>query len=478
MALGCLFAFVHLGAGSLANDDDGFYAWSVRQADREGAWLTYRWNGARLDFRYPPLHFFALRATTALFGHNELGLRLPAALALVACMLLVGALVRRLTGSTRAALVAGLLVCASGLLYRSARSVRIDVTLAAVSAATIYSYVLAWRRPRQLWLTGALGGLAVMTKGVMGLLPTAAVVLHMLLPSSNHSGAGERRLLGRKTLLGGALAFVVVAAPWHIWQLVQHGGKFVDTYILYTVFRRVGGIAGLRTADSLLTTVLFAEQWTLLPLAAGALWATVRLRRDPGARLLWLWALMSIAPSVVSGTRLPHYLVVAVPPLAAAAGCAVAPHLKQRKMAVLAVVGVIGLFVANNIGAWLDPDFTPGLKGLARRARGHGALVVYNDYHATAEYYADLPTTLVTDDRRAYTLFSSVRAMQEGARVEYVEPARLPNRIARSRPVAWLTTALFAPRLAAAVEALPPKLSQKLRVFRSGPYVLLLEQRP
>ena len=471
LACSAALIFFRLGAGSLANGDDAVFASAVRAAGRHGAWLDYSWNGARLGFLYPPLHFVLIRAATALLGQSELALRLPAALAAWCAVLATGAIAHRLAGSARAGLVAGLLLCTSALFFDSARSVRLDATLLAFSTTCALAYIDAWRSPRRLWMVGVFGGLAVLTKGVLGFVPLVPIAADLC-------GAGRGSFRTRHLAVA-SLSFFLIAASWHCWQLLRFGSAFVDEYFVYSLFKRVQGIPGLGEPSRFWADTLKAEGVHVLAWALGVIWAVRRARAKRDARFLLIWMLCPLCIVSISGTRLPQYLVPALAPMAVACGLALSRFF-ERKLAVLAACALaVAAFLSTSLAVWLDPDLSPGVRDLAALARqrcGQREMVAFDEYHAALEYYADSPTVLVTDDARAYRLLVSPLAMQEGARVELVRPADVPRRIARTRPVCWMTSSVFEKRLRVYLGALPPDIRDALEIRKSGSHVLAVER--
>ena len=472
-AIALLLLFFRLGAGSLVNSDDAIFAWAVRAAHREGAWLDYDWNGARLGFLYPPLHFILLRATTTLFGDNEFALRLPAAMAGLVAVLGAGAIAHRLTGSVRAGLVAGLLLCTSAHFYDSARSVRLDATLLALSTLCVYAYLRSWTAPRWLWVAGAFAGLAVLTKGVLGLIPLFPIALDICLAERD-----RRRI---RPLVAASLLFLLIAASWHCRQLALYGWSFVDNYFLYSVFQRLHGIAGIGASSHFWLDTCRMESFHLVAWGAGAIWLVARARVDRAARMLLSWALVPLLIVSISGTRLPQYLVPALAPLAVACGCALSRFF-DRKLAVFAsAAAAVGVFLATSLAAWLHPDFSPGLRTLTALTRQEGdrcRLVAFNEYPPAVGYYADSPTLMITDDARAYRLLKSPRAMQDGAAIELIDPVDIPRRIAGRRPVCWLTSLFFERRLRGYLDQVPAELRARLEYHRDGLYILVTERQP
>ncbi|AYA38094.1 phospholipid carrier-dependent glycosyltransferase [Hymenobacter oligotrophus] len=126
------------------------------------------WNGK------PPLWPWLLALSFRVFGPNELGLRLPAALVALATVLLVYRAGHHWLGSRRAGLLAGLVLLTSQgyVTLHVTRTGDYDTLLTFWATAGALSW-LAYLRTgtaRWAWLTGAAFALALFTKGIAGVL--------------------------------------------------------------------------------------------------------------------------------------------------------------------------------------------------------------------------------------------------------------------------------------------------------------------
>ena len=157
-------------------------------------------------------------------------------------------------------------------------------------------------------------GLGVLTKGPVALLVTAAPLLLWL------ACTGPQRWRLLRGLLGDPLAwglFLLAWLPWYGYALQRHGWDFVEGFLLRHNLQRFdapleghgGGIAYY-----LLVLPVLLLPWTaLLPTLLRRL---PQLWADSLSRWLLLWAGFVLVFFSLSGTKLPHYLLYGMPPLA------------------------------------------------------------------------------------------------------------------------------------------------------------------
>jgi 4-amino-4-deoxy-L-arabinose transferase-like glycosyltransferase len=306
----------NLGKAGLWDMDEGLNAEAARQMVTTGDWVVPTFNGELRSAK--PVLLYWLQATAyRAFGVNEFAARLPSALAGIVALLLINDLGRRMFGATTgflAALVGAstLLVCA---LSHSA------TTDALLLACTVLTFHTTWRglaAPGGRWLVpaGAAAGLAVLAKGPVGVALPGAVILLFLLT--------ERQLsrLWSPWLVGGVLAFLVVAVPWYALVGWRTGGEFLRVFLLgenvgrfLEPMERHGGPV---IYHPLALLAGFAP-WSVFLLPAA--WFAVRGVRAPGPeraayRFLVCWAAGYLVFFSLAATKLPNYLLPAYPPLA------------------------------------------------------------------------------------------------------------------------------------------------------------------
>lgn len=175
--------------------------------------------GSHPAFGYPdqpPLVPLLSWAMHAIAPGSLLLLRTPSALAAAATTILAALIAREVGGGTRAQIIAAACTAASGFALAVAHLV--STTTADLLSTTILGWLAIRSIVRQsgasLLAAGVVAGVGVEAKPQVGLV--AAVMLVALL------GVGPRALLRSWWAAGGAIAAVVLAAPYVIWQQ-QHG---------------------------------------------------------------------------------------------------------------------------------------------------------------------------------------------------------------------------------------------------------------
>ena len=180
------------------------------QHGARGLWLLHL-NGAAYTQK-PPLYFWLAALAGAPAGRvSEAAARLPSALAGIACVALVIRFGTRLRGPAVGIAAGGLLATAT-LFAHLARRAQLDVLLCRLELVALAAF---WRidrggprRARDVAVLHGALGLAVLTKGPVGLiLPALAIVAFL---------AWERRLGGLRRCLP-AWAPLLSVAPGLVW---------------------------------------------------------------------------------------------------------------------------------------------------------------------------------------------------------------------------------------------------------------------
>jgi len=303
----------------LVDWDEATYAQVAHEALHSHRLFDLTWNGAPY-VKKPPLLFWAVTASFRLLGESELAARLPSVIAGIGTLVLIYLIAVPNLGRF-GALLAGILPLGFYFFVaRGGRECATDAPLIFFSTLAIYALI---RGPQnRLWLSvsGAACGLAILSKGLAGVLPLiVAAGAFIFIPG--FSGAG----------LGGLLWMVAAAAltagPWCVYEALFNYPAFLANFVSYETLRRVT----TRLEDDQLETdfalITFGSEirhlWPLLlPLAALtiAAWRNglgAALRRVPSSIWLWLWWLaVTLAASCAVQTRLPWYVLPALIPAA------------------------------------------------------------------------------------------------------------------------------------------------------------------
>jgi 4-amino-4-deoxy-L-arabinose transferase len=294
-----------------------------------GDWLTPTLHHEVPHFSKPPLTYWAIGGSIALFGRNEWAARLPNALAFLATVLLVHRLARRL--APRRETLAAAIYATSLFPFVAANIVTTDTLLVLFETLAVAGFVehrFAPGRPRGplVWM-GVGFGLGFLTKGPPALLPLLAVVT---LTARTEGARGLWRLRSLRALA----IFLMLGLGWFAIEIALHPdllgyllGAEVEQRIASDAFRRNAGVAGLLRAY--VAVVPFA----MLPWLP---WAVARAWRARGARpgdlageLIRWWLLLPALVLCLSSSRQPLYLL----PLAVPAALWIARQLPEDALA-------------------------------------------------------------------------------------------------------------------------------------------------
>lgn len=212
------FAF----ARPLANPDEGRYVEIPREMIASGDYVTPRLNGLPYFYK-PPLFYWMQCASIKMFGYNRTSLRLASSLMAVVGLCLTYAAARSLYGR-RAGWFSACVLATSVLYYVMGLIVTLDMAVAVFISGALFSFIVAVKksgifRSVLFAMFFVFMGLAVMTKGVIGVLIPCAVAF-LYVASGGVSGVADFfRKIGRRDwlfILLGILAFFAITVPWHV----------------------------------------------------------------------------------------------------------------------------------------------------------------------------------------------------------------------------------------------------------------------
>ncbi len=228
--------FVPLGWRHLLPSDEGRYAEMAREMLATGDWITPRYNGYKY-FEKPPLQTWANALTFAWFGIGEWQARLYTALTGFAGVLLIGFTGARVFNAATG-FFAALVLATAPYWNLMGHFNTLDMSLSFWMQLTLCALLLAQRPglPKgqvRLWMWVCWAGmaLAVLTKGLIGLiLPGAVLVLYTFI-------ARDWALWKRLYLVSGLIVFFAIVSPWFV--LVQERNpEFFNFFFIVQQFRR------------------------------------------------------------------------------------------------------------------------------------------------------------------------------------------------------------------------------------------------
>lgn len=318
-----LVVFVLLLAATLNNTvpyhgDETYYTASAIHMVQSGDYGVPVFFG-HVRFQKPILPYWATAVGYRLFGISLWGGRLAFVLMALGMLWVTHRFAMRLHADRGYAMTAVVLLASSTLFVEAARIAMTDLPLAFFSLLALYHFNEAQTAPakvRRHYLAAfASMGLATASKGPLGLLPLAAVILSAVV-------ARPAEPLRHLRHLGHPLHWLAWALPglaWYAFVVVFHQDEFVRQL-------RVESSANLPgSPGAILANALFYPAAAVLyfPLAAAAGW---RAARDHTAlprsfRLIACYAVITcLLPIVALHGNRPRYLLPAFPAIALLAG--------------------------------------------------------------------------------------------------------------------------------------------------------------
>jgi 4-amino-4-deoxy-L-arabinose transferase-like glycosyltransferase len=355
----------------LLDDADTVHAEAAREMAESNNFVTLYANKLRY-LEKAPLMYWCVALSYKLFGVNEFASRFPIALATLA-LILTTLLIGRHLFDERAGFYAGLIVSTCIGIYLFTRVMWPDVMLTLFLALAFYCFLRAsehdFARPNWAYGIYFFGALAVLTKGLIGAVFPAIIIIVFLILT------GQLRQLLQLKLFTGTLLFLLVAAPWHLLAGFQNKTFFWFYFVNEHFLRYIGKRypADYDTVPKYLFFTLhlvWLFPWSFfLPIALKYLPYRVRhLNSEEKSRLfLWVWLGLIILFFSFS-TSQEYYTMPAYPAfallIAAAIGESENEWQKRRDKKLLTTVQVAlalicaAVFAATVFAYWHSRQFS------------------------------------------------------------------------------------------------------------------------
>ncbi|MEP6739730.1 MAG: glycosyltransferase family 39 protein [Caldimonas sp.] len=395
--LGALAAFAWLassiGLRPLTLPEEGRYVGVAWEMLRSGNWLVPTEDGLPF-FHKPPLFYWITAASMQTFGGNAAAARLAPLFGAVVGALGVYWLVRRRADETLARLTMLVLVT-TPFFFGAAQFANLDMLVAGFIALTIgfaADAALALRagepHRRALAAAWAFAALAVLAKGLIGLVLPAGVMLVWLVVS------GQPRTILRLLSPLGLAVFALVAAPWFIAVQMQYPA-FARYFFVHHHIERfaASGFNNIQPWWFFVVAVpLLALPWSLW-LIGSTFKARPAETADATAvrSLMWVWLVAILFFFSIPKSKPVGYAMPVLFPLAfLIADAVVAARRHDRpwlgRAVQVSVVAAVAICIAAVVwGATYDRDNTALARALARM-RAPGDPIVF-----VGEYFFDIP---------------------------------------------------------------------------------------
>ncbi|HKI85942.1 MAG TPA: phospholipid carrier-dependent glycosyltransferase, partial [Thermoanaerobaculia bacterium] len=312
----------------LFEPDEGRYAEIPREMLARGDLVTPHLDGV-LYFEKPVLYYWLTAGALATLGHNELACRIWNAIFGLVGIALAFLLGRSIGGDRMSGAMAALVLATAPVYFAFSRVNSIDMLVSFLIGLCLTAFWFAQseeapRRRRLLWYLVALAAaLAVLAKGLIGLLIPGAVAFLYILATRRW------KIIPDFPWVGGGALFLLVAAPWHVLAALRNP-DFLWFYFVHEHFLRYLTPEAHRSAPwwiFLAVILLGLAPWSgaLAGIARG--WRDLRAgsgrhRQYEGVIFLTSWAGFVLVFFSLSHSKLIPYVLPAILPAAVLAALA------------------------------------------------------------------------------------------------------------------------------------------------------------
>lgn len=332
----CWVAFFNgLGDLGLMDKTEALFVEVGHQMLETGDWVTPYWNGTTF-FDYPVWGYWMVALSFKWLGVTAFAARLPVALAASAVVVATFALLWRLAPQGLAehqrlgrGLLGASVLATTPAWIGWARSSTTDMFLSSAITLALYGFALVelaprgagarpWEAPLGRIAMALFAGIAVLAKGPVGVLLPGLVILVFL-----GLRGGWSRWLRPGPLLAMALLFFGVTVPWYAAAAQANGMAFIGGFLGFSNLQRFTSVLYAHPGPPwfyLPWVLILVLPWSLLlPLAIARtrFWRWTTWRQTPPAealpQFLLLWLVVIVAFFSAAATKLPGYVLPAMP---------------------------------------------------------------------------------------------------------------------------------------------------------------------
>lgn len=424
-ALALLLGLSHGWAG-VPDIDSKVYITIARNMIERNDWLIPFYHGKNF-YLHPPLAIWLVAISFKIFGVSIYAARIPMALTLFGTTLLIY-IIALWMRNRRTAFISGVLFCSMYPVMQIATKIHLDLPLTFFVTLSIVGIYFAQQISTKWYLITGIGtGLAILTKGLVGLAPLPILGLTLLF---------TRRLKDIfSPFLWSAIALSILIPYIWVVAMKAEGITWVSAYW-------TSGIQGVANIDfeGIKRGYLYFPKVFLLylfPWSLFAIWQVVKnlyINVMPstkrGGRLTknldrsWLIFLFTILVFIIAFSipnyKLPHYLLPSLPAVAILAGLSISDVLSVKYQEALRSIAVIIIAVISfSLAIFPNPvrksrsnDLIPLLPVIETIHKERGvkelAIIHINPPHhmpywervATMELYMPLPMELIFKYKR------------------------------------------------------------------------------
>ena len=307
------------GMLSLTHPDEVFYMQSAKEMIQYRSWfvpMIFDWP----QFEKPVFFYWLLILGIKFFGLSPFVARLWPAIFGIIGVLAVFGMAWVMFRSKRTAFFSGMVLTVSFIHLAMSRALLTDMTFSILTILSLASFCFGYyeRRYRDagIFLFFVFMGLAVLTKGLLGVCFPFTVVLSFLMSQK------ELKFFKTPAAVWGTAVFLAIAVPWHFLMYKWYGSTFIQEYWFNVHVRRLF-VAEHPRNDTwyFYLLVMFAGMMPfslLWPALLKSITQTVKKGGGDSAKLTLLisWILSTYGFVQVAHSKLASYILPVFPAIA------------------------------------------------------------------------------------------------------------------------------------------------------------------
>lgn len=213
-----IIIFFNLDGIPLLDPDEPVYAETPKEMFLYNDFISPRIFG---EYWYdkPPMYYWLVALSYKVFGINDFAARFPSGSLAVVCIFVMWYFGNKIFNQ-RTGILSALILLTSVEYFYLGKAAVTDITLNLFLTCSLFSFIT-----KKYYLFYFFAGLAVLTKGPIGLFFPGIIVFIYLVVTKN------LKELTRIKLPLGIVIFSIIALPWYIIMYHLHGSIFIDTFL-------------------------------------------------------------------------------------------------------------------------------------------------------------------------------------------------------------------------------------------------------
>lgn len=335
LILSFAISFPYIGGGSLSSWDEAIFAQAARGIIRTGNWITLYWNGHNwLD--KPPLHIWTVAIFYKILGINEFAARLTSVLFGVATIIGLYLIVLG-EYDKHTAFISSLVLLSTLHFIRFSRLCMSDIMLTFIIMLSLYFFWRGIKNRKFFIFSGILFGCAIMTKWTVAFLIPFIIMCFIIFSK-------QFDLVKNKILILGFALGILIAVPWHVYQLL-HNTKFITDYLSFHSIRRLTTALDGHTGNWMFYIKTISNKGR--PLGVLGLlgipylvWSYIN-KKDKFLLLVLIWILTFLAAFSAAQTKLHWYIMPIYPAVSIVCAVILSKIIKPRFVWIFVLITVI-----------------------------------------------------------------------------------------------------------------------------------------